>query len=191
MPEDKITLDRDAFRTLASGTRVDILKSLDKRRKTLSELSKQLSMSASTVKEHLDNLVRAGLIEQDDDGHKWKYYDLTRKGKRILHPEDTRIWVMLAVSALAVIGIGYDLVSRYMILPLYSAAGRSPDALTKVADTGGEIAQAPAAPEAMAQGAPLAIPWLHVAGILVFGVILGMCIGYMVMARRRSLNVLG
>ncbi len=43
--EDKITLDRESFRTLASKTRVDILKSLDRRRKMLAELSRQFRMS--------------------------------------------------------------------------------------------------------------------------------------------------
>jgi len=38
--EEKITLDRQTFKILASDTRVDILKSLKVRRKTLSELSK-------------------------------------------------------------------------------------------------------------------------------------------------------
>ncbi|UCC91990.1 MAG: helix-turn-helix transcriptional regulator [Candidatus Aenigmatarchaeota archaeon] len=69
MTEEKITLDKEVFKTLASGTRVDILKSLDVRRKTLSELSKQFGMSVSTVKEHLENLVSVGLIEQMDEGH--------------------------------------------------------------------------------------------------------------------------
>lgn len=82
--EDKITLDKESFKSLASGTRISILKSLDVRRKTLTELSKQLSMSPSTVKEHMENLCNADLTVQVDDGHKWKYYELTNKGKK--HP---------------------------------------------------------------------------------------------------------
>ncbi|MBN2042692.1 MAG: winged helix-turn-helix transcriptional regulator [Candidatus Aenigmarchaeota archaeon] len=189
MADDKITLDRDTFKTLASGTRVDILKSLDSRRKTLSELSNQFSMSVSTIKEHLDNLVKAGLIEQEDDGHKWKYYDLTKKGKRILHPEDARIWIMLAVSAFALLGIGYDMISRYMFSPFYSAAANAPDALIRSTEAGKEIAQAPMAggtAETFGQAAVQTIPWLHIAGIVVFGILLGLCVGYVIMARKRT-----
>jgi DNA-binding transcriptional ArsR family regulator len=84
MAEEKITLDREAFRSLASGTRISILKSLDQRRKMLTELAKELDMSPSTVKEHMDSLRKAGLVILKDDGHKWKYYELTRNGKNIL-----------------------------------------------------------------------------------------------------------
>ena len=99
--EDKITLDRESFRTLASKTRVNILKSLDSRRKMLSELAKQFGMSPSTIKEHMDNLSRAGLVVQIDDGHKWKYYELTPKGREIVNPTGTRIFVILGLSLFA------------------------------------------------------------------------------------------
>ncbi len=189
MPEDKITLDRDTFKTLASGTRVDILKSLDRRRKTLSELSRQFGMSVSTVKEHLQTLVKAGLIVQDDDGHKWKYYDLTRKGKRILHPEDTRIWVLLGVSVLAMVGIGYDLFSRYAMQPVFSAARAGGEVLKESADN---LVQAPAsAPEALGESWQIAAssPWLHILGLIIFGVMIGVSVGYVIMARRRASNL--
>ena len=51
--EEKITIDRKTFKTLASDTRVGLLKSLNVRRKTLSELSREHRMSVSTIKEHL------------------------------------------------------------------------------------------------------------------------------------------
>lgn len=184
MAEDKITLDREAFRTLASGTRVDILKSLDRRRKTLSELAKQFSMSVSTVKEHLDTLVKAGLIEQKDDGHKWKYYDLTKKGKQILHPEDARVWIILGVSALAMVGTVCSMLNESLLSPfqMYSMAsersyapapmlmGAAKDTATTVSSSSG-------------------LPWLHIAGLAVFGVILGLCAGYVITARRRAQNL--
>ncbi len=195
MADDKITLDRDTFRTLASGTRVDILKSLDSRRKTLSELSKQFSMSVSTIKEHLDNLVKADLILQVDDGHKWKYYDLTRKGKRVLHPEDTRIWIMLAVSVFALIGIGYDMITRYMVSPMYWAASNAPEAFREIGQDSDLIAKAPmvGAPsaETFAHSASQTIPWMHITGIVIFGILLGVCVGYVIMARRKASKMFG
>jgi DNA-binding transcriptional ArsR family regulator len=179
MAEDKITLDREAFRTLASGTRVDILKSLDRRRKTLSELAKQFSMSVSTVKEHLDTLVKAGLIEQKDEGHKWKYYDLTRKGKSVLHPEDTRVWIILGVSALAMVGTVYSMLNENLFSPfqMFSmvserSSAPAPMLMEAARDTAATVIQP-------------GLPWMHIAGLAVFGVILGLCAGYVITCRRR------
>jgi DNA-binding transcriptional ArsR family regulator len=174
MPEEKITLDKEVFKTLASGTRVDILKSLDRRRKTLTELSKQFGMSVSTVKEHLDNLVSVGLIEQKDEGYKWKYYELTRKGKDILHPEDKKIWILLSISAVAMIGIGYDLL-RNLYTPIMAMGGAPEAALTE----GTRYGQ-----EAVAEMVPQ-FPYLHVLGLVVFGIILAICLGYLITGRRK------
>ncbi len=51
----KLIIDRKALFALASETRIEILKKLDKRRMTLTELSESLNMSKTTVKEHLDS----------------------------------------------------------------------------------------------------------------------------------------
>ena len=52
--EEKITLEKDVFKALASDTRIAILKILDKRRHTQSELAVTLKLSVPTVKEHLN-----------------------------------------------------------------------------------------------------------------------------------------
>ncbi|NIO22503.1 MAG: helix-turn-helix domain-containing protein [Candidatus Aenigmarchaeota archaeon] len=178
MPEDKITLDKEVFKTLASGTRVDILKSLDRRRKTLTELSKQFGMSVSTVKEHLDNLVSVGLIEQKDEGYKWKYYELTGKGKNILHPEDKKIWILLSISALAMIGIGYDLM-RNIYRPILVMGGEfayAPQAaITEGAERGTDLVS----------GVIPQFPYLHVLGLIIFGIVLGVSLGHIITGRRR------
>ncbi len=75
--DEKITLDRKSFEALAANTRVQILKSLNQRRKTLSELASQLKLSPSTVKEHMVMLQEAQLVEMKDEGRKWKYYELS------------------------------------------------------------------------------------------------------------------
>jgi DNA-binding transcriptional ArsR family regulator len=130
--DEKITLDKKTFKTLASDTRIGILKSLGRRRKTLSELSKEHKMSVSTVKEHLDNLVGAELIIQIDDGHKWKYYELTRKGKAVLNPEEKKIWILLSLSLLAIVAAASDAVSGVisrLFLTFGSNAARTPPVL--------------------------------------------------------------
>ena len=164
MEEEKITLDRKTFKTLASDTRINILKSLDERRKTLSELSKQFHMSVSTISEHLGNLSDAELIVQRDEGHKWKYYELTRKGKTILYPDTRRIWIILGLSAFAVVILGFDMFRSLSGPALFSAPAQGAR----------DLVTAPAT-----EAAPLAaniaaeIPWLHIAGLALFAAILG------------------
>jgi|GEM_PF-1775353 len=103
--EDSVTLDRGTFKALASETRVAILKSLDSRRKTASELAHENGATVQSVSEHLDSLSSARLVEREDNGRKWIYYSLTGKGRAVLHPEAKKFWVLLAVSLLA-IGFG-------------------------------------------------------------------------------------
>jgi len=95
MPMDsgggKITLDQESFRALASGVRVDILKRLDARRETVTDLSNLLALSKPTLLEHLEKLQTAGLVKRIDEGRKWIYYELSDKGRKILHPERVAI----------------------------------------------------------------------------------------------------
>jgi len=99
--DESIKLDRKSFEALAGQTRVKALKSLLRRRKTLTELSEELQLSPSTMKEHLDVLVDSELIMQVDEGRKWKYYELTRKGKQIAEPHELRVWIILGLSIVA------------------------------------------------------------------------------------------
>ncbi|MBU0527824.1 winged helix-turn-helix domain-containing protein [Candidatus Micrarchaeota archaeon] len=107
MDDDKIVLDRKSFEALAVDTRVKILKSLKERRKTLTEISKEQNMSVSGIKEHLETLEKVGLIEKIDDGHKWKYYELTKKGKEIVSPREVKVFIMLSISLIALIASAF------------------------------------------------------------------------------------
>lgn len=118
-----VILDQDAFRALASQVRIKILKSLDERQMTVSDLSKKLSLSKSTVHKHLDTLSGAGLVTKSDDERKWVYYKITSKGRKILHPENVKISVILSSI---VFGVGILLIGLavYMVwLPLPSISG--------------------------------------------------------------------
>ncbi len=181
MEDEKITLDRESFKALASDTRVSILKSLDERRKMLTELSKQLGMSPSTVKEHMDNLSKAGLVVQIDDGHKWKYYELTRKGESILNPVDTRIWIILSVSILAMIVAVGDLI-RTSIQPYPQMLGaRSFDALNAPASAP-VLESAQKTAETAVWSAP-AVPWMHVAALAILGAAAAACVFHIMRKR--------
>lgn len=91
-------LDIKVFKALSSPTRIKIVRNLQRRRMTQSELASVLNMHVSTVKEHLDLLENADLIELNEEGHKWKYYSLSREGKNLFSPYQTEIRIILPVS---------------------------------------------------------------------------------------------
>ena len=102
-----VILDTDSFKALASHVRIDILKFLDQRQMTVTDLSKVLKISKSTAHKHLERLVEVGLIERLDENRKWVYYRITRKGLKILHPENVTVsfilsWSIVLVGALLV-----------------------------------------------------------------------------------------
>lgn len=186
MEEGKITLDKKAFRVLASESRIGILKSLDERRKTLSELSKEFGLSPPTVKEHLGSLKAAGLIKLKDDGHKWKYYELTCKGKGVLHPGETRIWILLGLSTVGVFLFLNNLIQRLRVGMTFSGEGiaeRAADAgkLTQTPPPGAESSPSTAAP------AVSHLMVLDLAGIVFLSVLAGLSIGLLVWKRRSVL----
>ena len=98
---DTVKIDRKVLFALASNTRIKMLKKLRKRRMTLTELSKELNISKTAVKEHLDKLVEAGLVERTDEGRKWIYYGLTEKGKNVLNPKNKKLILLLSIASFA------------------------------------------------------------------------------------------
>ena len=93
--------DKQIIRSLSSDTRVDILKSLARRRKMPTELAKEMGLAASTVSEHLKNLEASRLIKKKETGHKWIYYELTEKGHTLVQPQYTpQFVVVLALGGL-------------------------------------------------------------------------------------------
>lgn len=182
MEEEKITLDREAFKVLASDTRVSILKSLHRRRKTLTELSRQFGMSPSTIKEHMDSLSRAELVVQKDEGHKWKYYELTGRGRNIVVPSDTRILVVLAASIIGIFATVFDLARASFQSVSRGAEGLSQaiPAAAPVADKGVESGA-----EVLPVIAQTAFPYLHAILIVLFAVMLTMGISLKYRARQK------
>lgn len=117
----KIVLDAESFKALASDTRLQILKALDARPLTVSELSRLLDLNKATVFEHLKQLTVAELAKREDDpARKWVYYKLTWKGRNVLHPENVQIYIMLGMGAL---GVGGALLQTARILNVYLGGG--------------------------------------------------------------------
>jgi DNA-binding transcriptional ArsR family regulator len=187
MEEDKITLDRESFKALASDTRVSILKSLGRRRKMLAELAKELSMSPSTVKEHMESLTGAGLAVMIDDGHKWKYYELTRKGRNVLDPGQTKIWIMLSISIIGMLVASHGIIIA-MAPPgemlAFSAMKAADDTVLRAPVLGASEEAVPLLSQAAEENAADAgmpafewpqLPYLHIAALLAFGLITAFC----------------
>ncbi len=112
--EDKVTLEKDVFKTLASDTRINILKVLEGRRHTQSEIAHNLKFSIPTIKEHLLAMEKAGLVKRIDEGYKWKYYELTEKAKCILDPERKKVWILLGFWIAAAAGAGFVFISKFL-----------------------------------------------------------------------------
>ena len=104
-PED-VPLDADMLKVLAADTRRDILRLLQKRRMTLTELATALDLKKATVLEHLKRLTDAGLVRRHEDERLWVYYELTTQGGRLLNPGRTRFYIVMGVAAAAALLVG-------------------------------------------------------------------------------------
>jgi len=71
---------------------------------TISELAREIHVAKATVHEHINILTEANLVVAIDDTRKWKYYELTVNGKKLLSP-DTSYSFRLFVSIAGVIPV--------------------------------------------------------------------------------------
>lgn len=169
-----VTLDKESFRALAADSRIKILKILHKRQHVQAELAHELGLSIPAVKEHLDALVKAGLVERKEEGRKWKYYALTLKGKAVLDPEQKRILLVLSLFILSVLG-GVAAYVRTFVNPLLN-----PQPLAMKAEV---------ASLAMDAMEPVKVfPW----GLVLYGVwlfLLLVIVGYSYVQRRKYLKL--
>lgn len=125
---DEIVVDRETLKALGADTRVEILKSLGLRRKTQAELAEELGIKPPSVKEHLERLASAGLVQlaASDAERKWKYFELTPKGNALVQPpslspygggtgptragtqapigpKGPRVWLLLAIGGVGIV----------------------------------------------------------------------------------------
>lgn len=150
-------IDRKTIKALAADTRLEILKSLGNRRKTPSELSKELNLAVSTITEHLNKLEEAELVKRKDTGHKWIYYELSDKATGLVKPRYPVQFVLMLSLGLMLVFAG---VFRYFsVMPMEFAA---------VAERAPMVAAGEAAEEA---AKVVQIDWLMV-GLFVVGIIL-------------------
>ncbi len=100
-----ITLTKKSFDALSSDSRIKILKLLNERQMTLSELARRLRMSKSTVSQHIEKLLEAELVVKKQHG-KWVYYALSDTGRKILNSRVLRVRIIISIGvALILAGI--------------------------------------------------------------------------------------
>ncbi len=99
MDDASLTINQEELKALSSETRTSILKLLNERKYTLAELSKLKNVSPPSMKQQLKVLEDNNLIQQLDEGRKWKYYELTKKGKKLLNTRKKPIHITLILSA--------------------------------------------------------------------------------------------
>jgi len=174
--EGKIMLDRKAFRSLASKTRINILRGLDNRRKTASELSRRFGMPVSTVKRHLDDLAGAGLVVRKDGDRKRKYYELTGKGRNILHPGETRAWIILGLSALAILLTGYNFMQKIFTYSSLAGTGTTQSIMKAPLEEGADTVMS----------LLFRTAYLDITGLVLFSVIFGTALGYIIAVKRST-----
>ena len=90
------------MKLIFSKTKIEILKKLNERNYTISELSKILGKSKSTISEHLNTLYKMGLVDKESHS-KWVYYKITNKGKKVL--EKLEALILMVGSIFALIGM--------------------------------------------------------------------------------------
>jgi DNA-binding transcriptional ArsR family regulator len=127
-------VDQKIIKSLSSETRVDILKSLSKRRKMPAELSKELRMAPSTIVEHLKELEGTGLVKKQQTQHKWIYYELTDKGSELFSPRIPFQFILMLAFGIIIAGLSFWNYSSIMTMPLQYSAEQVKSA--PVADAG-------------------------------------------------------
>lgn len=158
MSGGKIILDSETFRALSSETRIRLLRLLENGRRTLTDLSSETGLAKPTVQFHLENLMKVDLILKENEGRKWLYYSLTRKGRSILNPGVKKIQIILALSV-TFLGIGIAMLSSYAL--------------------GGEVPQKAVSGMTSEPVQSLLVSWQLIAGIvmIVSAIILALCAG--------------
>lgn len=92
----RVELDKRALFALASDTRLDILKSLQPMRRTVTQLAETLGIDKAAIHRHLKTLEEGGFVRRYED-HGFVYYGLSWKSRDILSPgENTRVVILLS-----------------------------------------------------------------------------------------------
>lgn len=181
---DKIELNREALKAITVDSRMDILKLLKEKSYTLSDIAEKLDFKKPTVKEHLDILVKAQLVDKEDTDRKWKYYSLTDTGKAIVDSKEVKVMFVFALNIVALAGSLLFMVKTFFLKNINTTF-----AAKSVADT--------AIMEESARGAPMMAqmvtevpqtPWAKIISlilVIILTLTLGVFIGYYIKRKKK------
>ncbi|HUV24181.1 MAG TPA: winged helix-turn-helix domain-containing protein [Methanomassiliicoccales archaeon] len=100
----RVELDKKALFALASDTRLEILKSLNPMRRTVTQLSQSLGIDKAAVYRHLKKLEEGEFVKRYED-HGFVYYGLTWKARDLLDPkENTKIVILISSAWVLLLG---------------------------------------------------------------------------------------
>jgi DNA-binding transcriptional ArsR family regulator len=126
--EMRVELDKKSLFALASDTRVDILKTLQPMRRTVTQLSEELDIDKAAIHRHLKKMEEGGLVIRYED-HGFVYYGLSWKARDLLSPnENTKIVIMFSLTWALCIGVVFLVILGMTNLSdNYLGPSRSPD----------------------------------------------------------------
>ncbi len=97
----------------SSNIRKDILKKLNVRNKTISELSRELKTGKSTIHYNILVLLEASMVKKFENGNEFVYYGLTDKAKDLFDPnEKIKLTILITSTVIAFTG-GIVSIYRY------------------------------------------------------------------------------
>lgn len=168
--KNRVVLDYETIKALSYDTRLNILKVLKEDSKTLSEISEFLDLQPSTIKEHLKKLVDSDLIKKEDTDRKWKYYSLTKKGKKVVGKKEFNVKFMLFINSIISALFGFLFLKEFNI---FNLGDKIPEQRTMmVQDTAQDVAYDTAAEVG------LQFPWIYFILFSISLLILGIFIGF-------------
>lgn len=99
--EQEIPISKSLMKAVSEETRMAILRSLERRPMTASEVSRALGKHVTTIAEHMAILESSELVERNRrPGRKWVYYSLTKRADELLHPKDYYKYVVILTAAI-------------------------------------------------------------------------------------------
>jgi len=99
--EQEIPISKSLMKAVSEETRTAILRSLERRPMTASEVSRVLGKHVTTIAEHMAILESSELVERNRrPGRKWVYYSLTKRADELLHPKNYYKYVVILTAAI-------------------------------------------------------------------------------------------
>ncbi len=99
------TNNNKLIKVLSSDIRRDILKKLNTRNKTVSELSRELKIGKSTLFYNISMLLETSLVKKLENGNEFVYYEITDSAKELFDSkEKIKFTILLTSTIIAFLG---------------------------------------------------------------------------------------